>query len=167
MYPTILNIKPTVDIKYLTNINLNLTSVEEQINEYLTAQDGFEKSFYLSDLVRFVDNLSDVVYTTITYVTTVTVYNEAHKVIRLNGEVTPNSISTVINGHLLEDDGATHLTWNSMTVGSINYTTGFITLDQDFGVSEYEFGFTYADTSNIVLEREMFMKHNNITLGIL
>jgi hypothetical protein len=167
MYPTILNIKPTVNIKYLSNIDLDLTSVEDQINAYLTARDGFEKSFYLSDLIRFVDNLSDVVYTTVTYATTVSVYNEDHKVIRLNGEITPNSISGTINGHLLVDDGATHLTWNSTTVGSVNYSTGFITLDQDFGVSEYEFGFTYVDTSNISLEREMFMKHNNITLGIL
>lgn len=167
MYPSIVNIIPTINIKYLSNLDLDLVGIESQINTYLTATDGFEKSFYLSDLIRFVDNLSDVVYCTITYTTSVTVYNETHKVIRLGQAVDASSISGTINGHAITDDGIGGLDWNSISVGTINYTTGFITLDQDFGVTSYDIVFDFTDQSNLTFEKEMFLKHNNITLNIL
>lgn len=167
MYPSIVNVTPTVSISYESTLDLDLTSVEDQINEYLAAKDGFGKSFYLSDLVRFVDDLSDVVYTTVTYATSVTVYNETHKVVRLGNAVTPSSIGGMINGFAISDDGAGNLTWNATGVGIINYSTGFITLDQDFGVSSYDITFTYADQSNLSFEKETFLKHGDITLNIL
>lgn len=167
MHPSIINIIPTVNINYESNLDLDLNSIENEINEYNTSKDGFEKNFYLSDLIRFVDNLSDVVYTTITYTTSVTVYNETHKVIRLDNAVEANSIGGTINGFAISDDGAGNLEWNSITVGEINYSTGFITLDQDFGVTTYDITFTYSDQSNLSFDRETFLKHNDITLNTL
>ena len=167
MYPSIINLTPTVNIKYESTLDLDLTSIEDQINTYLLSNNGFSKTFYLSDLIRFVDDLSDVVYTTITYSTSVTVQNETHKVVRLGNAVSPSSIGGVINGFAISDDGAGNLEWNATTVGSINYSTGFITLDQDFGVTEYDITFTYADTSNLSFDRETFLKHGDITLNTL
>ena len=167
MYPSVINLTPTVDIKYASTLDLDLTSVEDQINEHLAENNGFGKTFYLSEIVGFVDDLSDVVYTTVDYATTVSVVNETHKVVRLGNAVTAGSITGTVNGHAISDDGAGNIEWNSTTVGNINYATGFVTLDQDFGVTTYEFGFTYADKSNLAFDRETFLKHGDITLGIL
>ena len=167
MHPTFINIKPTVSIKYNSVLDLNLTSIEEQINEFLQDNDGYEKNFYLSDVIRFVDNLNDIVYCTVDYDTSITVYNEAHKVIRLMHAVVPGSVTGTVGGFTLEDNGIGGMTWDSVLIGDINYSTGFITLDQDFGVESYELDFEYVNKNALNFDRESFLKHNNITLTIL
>lgn len=165
--PVFLNIKPIVNIKYKSNINLDLVSMENQINEYLTNNNGFNKEFYLSDLIRFVDSLDYVVYTVCTFSTSVTVKNDEFRAIRLNGEIVPNSINSFINGYALTDNGLGYLYHNSVNVGTINYDTGFIIINNDFGVDTYEISFEYVDNSNITCIKETFLKNNSVTLNIL
>ena len=166
MHPTFINIMSNVTVRYNSVLDLNLTSIETQINDFLKSNDGYKKHFYLSDVVRFVDNLQDIVYCVVDYSTSVTVYNEYHKVIRLQHSVVPGSINGIINSHNITDNGSV-LRWNSIDVGEINYATGFITLNHDFGVESYNFNFEYVNKNALTFEKETFLKHSNITFNTI
>jgi len=172
LHPVFFNISPTVNVSYQSLVGIT-EDIEDLTNVYLDTLEGYNKSFYLSDLIGFVDDLQTVVYTYITYTTNVTVRHSAddYNVIRLNSAVDTSSISGTINGNAISDDGAGNIEWNSGTVGSINYTTGFIVLDTSFGgLSEgdtYDIGFDLTDQTNITLEKESYLKFNDITLNLV
>jgi len=165
--PTFIKIVPTVNIKYQSNVTIDTVSIESSINTFLQDNNGFDKVFYLSDLIRFIDALNDVIYTTVSLTTSCLIKNESHKVVRLNGAITASSISGVIDSLTLTDDGAGNLVHNSITVGSVNYVTGFLTIDGTFTDSTYTLNFIYSDISNITTEKESFLKHENIIINSL
>ena len=165
--PTFITVAPTVNIKYQSLVGVT-EDIETLTNTYLSSLKGYNKSFYLSDLIRFVDALETVIYTSITYTTYCVVRHEDYKIIRLNGEITPSSISGTINSKAITDDGEGNLSWNEGTVGSINYTTGFIILDTTFGGlssgTPYDISFSYTDKSHISVIRESFLNFDGIIL---
>lgn len=167
LHPVFINIKPVINIKYDSVLDLDLTSIEDQINTFLQSNDGFKKNFYLSDVVRYVDSLNDIIYCIVDYDTSVTVYNETHKVIRLMHEIVPGTVTGTVGGFTLEDDGLGGMEWDGSNVGDINYSTGFITLDQDFGVTSYELDFEYVNQNALNFEKESFLKHADITLNTI
>jgi len=167
MYPTFLNIYPTVNIKYASNVDLDVNSIETSINDFLTDNDGFGKTFYLSDLIRFIDALSDVVYTTVSLLTSFTAKSEDHKVIRLNGAIVPSSVSGTVDGLTMTDDGAGNIVWDGGNIGTINTDTGYITIDHTFVDETYEIYFEYVDISNIPTEKELFLRHQSINLSAI
>lgn len=171
MDPVFVNIVPTVNIKYNTVISLDLTAIETEINEYLETLNGFNKTFYLSEIISYIQDLNNVTYTYITYTSSVTVKHESHKVIRLNNAVVAGSLSGTINGAAISDSGTGIVIWNGSNIGSINNTTGFITLDTTFSGlaegTEYSFNFVYSDLQTFSLIKESFLKFSTITLNTL
>jgi len=165
--PTFIKIVSTVNVKYQSNVTIDTASIESSINTFLQNNNGFDKVFYLSDLIRFIDALDDIVYTTVSLTSSCLVKNESHKVVRLNGAITASSISGVIDGLTITDDGAGNLVHNSINVGTINYTTGFLTIDGTFTDNVYTLNFEYVDTSNITVEKESFLQHEDIIINSL
>jgi len=168
MHPTFINMNLNVNIKYESVLDLNLDSIESRINTYLKSNDGYKKSFYLSDVIGYIDGIKDVIYCTVDFTNSVTVYNEVHKVIRLNNVIKPNSISGVISGLNLIDDGNGNILYDGSNIGLVNYQTGFITLDYNFaGISTYEFDFEFDTKDALFFDKESFLRFNNINFNTL
>ena len=137
----------------------------------MTANNGFEKTFNKSNLLAYADGLQDIVYTDLSYTTSVLIYDELYKQIRFWGAVTPGSISGMVNGYAISDDGFGNITWNAGNVGTINYATGYMKLNNNFGftpgVNTYKINFQYVDDLSITLARDSFLYHNPVTLEVL
>jgi len=173
LQPQIVHILPTVNIKHESVLNLDTVAIAEQIDTWLNDNlEGFNKVFHLSNFIKFVDSIDEVIETSITYSTHVTVKDSGYVAVRLWNEVVPSSISGMVNGFLLTDDGAGGLWWNGNLVGSISYTGdpllgqtgGYMIINQDdyvsFGLpadSTYDLNFEYADTRTVELNRETFL----------
>lgn len=167
--PVFIQITPTINIKYGTKVGFNITDVETQINTHLATLNSYDTSFYLSNLINYVDDIDNITYNYITYTTRFKAKHQDHKVIRLNNAITAGSITGTINGFTMTDDGAGVLNWNGNPVGSVDYTDGFIVLDSTFGglttSSTYTIQFTYSDIQKITLEKESFLYFNSIILN--
>jgi len=170
--PTFVNVTPTVNVAYQNLVGVNV-DVETTINTYLDTLQGFNKTFYLQALNSYIQELANVEYHTTTYTTSYTARHEDYKVVRLNGAIDANSIASTatINGFTLADDGAGNMTWNSGTVGSVNYTTGFIIIDDSLGGlaegTAYEVDFDYTDQNTFSLEKESYLMFEDITYNLL
>lgn len=169
IYPNIIQIEPTININYDAVLDFSLNDIEDNVNDFLELNNGFEKSFYLSDLIRYVDNLDNIKYVTISYDSTIKVKDELIKIIRFGGEISPNSILGEIDGFNLTDDGSGNIIYRSVIIGSINYTTGFCRIDYNFGssVDDYTLNFEYTDIQKIILEKEQFLFHKPIILNTI
>jgi hypothetical protein len=180
LQPQIVHIAPTVNITHESILNLSTTNIASQIDTYLNTQEGFNKTFHLSNLIKYVDTINEVKDVEITYATRVTVKDESYVAVRLCNPVTPGSVSGMVNGYMLTDDGAGKLMWNSQQVGTITYTAdtavgktgGYMIINQDdfvsFGLSAgstYDLNFTYANTRTVELNRETFTKFDPIVLN--
>lgn len=167
--PVFVQLTPTINISYGTLVGFDITDVEDQINDYLATLNSYDTSFYLSNLINYVDDIDNIVYTYITYTTSFKAKHEDYKVIRLNNAVTAGSVTGTVNGFTMTDDGAGTLNWNGNPVGTIEYTDGFIVLDTTFGglttSDTYEIQFTYDDIQKITLDRESFLYFKPITLN--
>jgi len=170
--PVFVNVTPTVNVSYQNLVGVSI-DVETTINTYLETLQGFDKTFYLSEINAYVQGIENVEYLTSSYTTTYTVRHEDYKVIRLNGAITASSISSTatVNGYSITDDGAGNMKWNSTTVGSVNYTTGFIIMDDSLGSfaegTSYEVNFTYTDLNTFTLEKESYLMFEDITYTLL
>jgi hypothetical protein len=171
LQPSLIQITPTVQISYSSVLNFDLAEVEASINTWMTANNGFEKTFNKSNLLAYVDGLQDIVYTDLSYTTSVKVYDELYKQIRFWGAVIPGTISGMVNGYAISDDGFSNITWNAGNVGTINYATGYMKLNNNFGftpgVNTYEMNFQYVDDLSITLERDSFLYHKPIALEVI
>ena len=181
LQPQIVHILPTVDIRHESVLNLDTDEIASQINTWLnTNLEGFNKTFHLSNLIQYVDSINEVIETSITYTSRVTVKDAGYVAVRLWNEIVPGSISGTVNGFPLTDDGAGILNWNGVQVGTVSYvgnaldsrTGGFLIINQDdyvsFGLpadSTYDLNFTYADTRTVELNRETFMLFDEIILN--
>ena len=181
LQPQIVHISPTVNITHESILNLSTTEIAEQIDTYLNDNlEGFNKVFHLSNLINFVDSIDEVLDTSISFTSRVTVKDTGYVAIRLWNPVVPGSVSGIINGFTLTDNGLGVLYWNSQIVGSISYigdaltgqTGGYMIINQDdyisFGLaadSTFDLNFTYASTRTIELNRESFMKFDPIVLN--
>lgn len=181
LQPQIVHILPTVNITHESVLNLDTGDIADQINTWLnTYEEGFNKVFHLSNLIKFVDSINEVVDTSITYTTRVTVKDTGYVAVRLWNEVVPGSISGLVNGFLLTDNGAGVLYWNGNIVGSISYTGdplnnltgGYMIINQDdnvsFGLpadSTYDLDFEYQSDRTVELNRETFMLFDPIILN--
>jgi len=181
LQPQIVHILPTVNITHESVLNLDTDDIADQINTWLnTNLEGFNKVFHLSNLVKFVDSINEVVDTSITFTTRVTVKDTGYVAVRLFNNVVPGSISGLVNGNLLTDNGAGVLYWDGNIVGSISYTGdplnniagGFMIINQDdyvsFGLpadSTYDLDFEYASDRTVELNRETFMLFDPIILN--
>lgn len=166
LHPSIISISPTINISFESKLNLDETDIQNQINTYLDSKDGYKKSFYLSNIIGFINGLENVQYTTVSYTTKVKVKTSNPRVIRLYGEVTEGSLSATIDSLPLTDSSG-DIIHNSLTIGSINYSTGFIRIDSTFTDTEYEITFEYVDKEKIILDRESFLKIDDIVLNSL
>jgi len=170
--PTFITVKPTVNVEYQALVGVSV-DIETTINTYLNTLQGFNNTFYLQELNAYIQELANVEYHTTTYTTSYTARHEDYKVVRLNGAIDANSIASpaTINGFTLADDGAGNMTWNSGTVGSVNYTTGFIIIDSSLGGlaegTAYEVDFDYADQNTFSLEKESYLMFEDIIYNLL
>lgn len=181
LQPQLVHFLPTINIKHESVLNLDTVAIAEQIDTWLNDNlEGFNKTFHLSNLVKFVDSIDEVIETSITYTTRVTVKDTGYVAVRLWNEIVPGSISGLVNGFLLTDDGLGVLWWNGNIVGSISYTGdpllgqtgGYMIINQDdyvsFGLpadSTYNLDFEYADNRTVELNRESFMLFDPIILN--
>ena len=181
LQPQIVHFAPTVNIKHESVLNLDTEDIADQIDEYLDDNlEGFNKTFHLSNLIKFVDDLDEVVETSITYTSRVTVKDSGYVAVRLWNPIVPGSISGTVGGFALTDDGAGKLMWNAQQVGTVSYignaldsrTGGYLIINQDdyvsFGLaadSTYDLSFTYADLRSVELNRESFMLFDDIILN--
>jgi hypothetical protein len=164
---------PTVGITHESVLNLSTEDIAEQINTYLDDNlEGFNKTFHLSNLIKFVDSIDEVVDTTITFTSKVTVKDSGYVAIRLGAAVDAGSVSGLVNGNMLTDNSAGILYWDGNIVGSITYATGHMIINQDdntsFGLdadSSYDLDFTYTSDRTVELNRETFMKFDSIILN--
>ena len=161
----IYTIKPTVSIKTNPSLSFSQTEFETTINTYLTNLEGFNKEFYKSKLTKLINEQSSIVYSDVSFTYTIKVLNEAHKAIRIGTPVTSNTVNATISGKTFEDDGAGNIEYDSSVVGTINYTTGFITLNSLISaLGEYEFSFGLnSDLSNVAI-RESIFKFDDIVV---
>lgn len=175
IHPQIVKILPTVDVKFKSVLNLDADGIKAQIDDHLDEQEGFNKNFHLSNLINFVDDIPEVIETAIDYASKVTVKYPINTVdpeenflsVRLWNAVVENSITADLGSYQMVDSPQGVgipglLIWNAQTVGTINYETGWITLDYDFGVELpldgiFDINFTYADKRTIQLNRESFL----------
>jgi hypothetical protein len=184
LQPQIVHILPTVNIKHESVLNLDTDAISDQIDTWLNDNlEGFNKTFHLSNLVKFVDSINEVIETSITYTTRVTVKDTGYVAVRLWNEIVPGSISGLVNGFMLTDDGVGGLWWNGTQVGTVTYappptpqsavqTGGFMIINQDdtvsFGLpanSTYDLDFEYAGVRTVELNRESFMRFDPIILN--
>jgi hypothetical protein len=173
LQPQIVHFSPTVNITHESVLNLNTEDIAEQIDTYLDDNlEGFNKTFHLSNLIKFVDSIDEVVDTTITFASRVTVKDSGYVAIRLGAAVDPLSVTGLVNGNMLTDNGSGLLFWDGDEIGSITYTTGHMIINQDdnvsFGLaadSTYDLDFTYTSDRTVELNRETFMKFDSIILN--
>jgi hypothetical protein len=180
LQPQIIHISPTVNVTHGSILNLSTESIANQIDTYLnTYQEGFNKVFHLSNLIKYVDAINEVIDTSITFTSRVTVKDAGYVAVRLWNEIVPGSVSGLINGSMLTDSAGV-LLWDGNIVGSISYTGdvlsgrtgGHLIINQDdnvsFGLaadSTYDLNFTYASNRTVELNRESFMKFDPIVLN--
>jgi hypothetical protein len=181
LQPQIIHISPTINITHESILDFSTETIASQIDTYLnTYQEGFNKVFHLSNLIKYVDAINEVIDTSITFTSRVTVKDAGYVAVRLWNEIVPGSVSGLVNGNLLTDNGAGVLYWNSQIVGSISYTGDVLTgqtggcliINQDdyvsFGLaadSTYDLNFTYASSRTVELNRESFMLFDPIVLN--
>jgi hypothetical protein len=171
LHPSLIQITPSVQISYSSVLNFDLAEVEASINTWMTANNGFEKTFNKSNLLAYVDGLQDIEYTDLSYMTSVKIYDELYKQVRFGAAVTAGSISGMVNGYAISDDGFGNIRWNAGNVGTINYATGYMKLNNNFGftpgVNTYEMNFQYVDDLSITLERDSFLYHKPVALEVI
>ena len=184
LQPQILHILPTVNIKHESVLNLDTVAIANQIDSWLNDNlEGFNKTFHLSNFIKFVDSIDEVIETSITYITHVTVKDIGYVAVRLWNPVVPGSVNGLVNGFALTDDGVGGLWWNGSQVGTISYappptplsasqTGGFMIINQDDTVSfglpagaTYDIDFEYANIRTVELNRETFMRFDPTILN--
>lgn len=153
--PNILTYDTVVSINTNPSLTFSQSEFETEVNNYLTDLEGFNQQFKKSNLTQFIDDQSSIVYSDVSYTASVTVNNETHKVIRIGSAVT--SMTGTVDGKLLTDNGSGIVRYDSIDVGTINYTTGFITLDSAISsLPTYEF--------DVVLTSDLFSQSINETI---
>jgi hypothetical protein len=173
LQPQIVHFSPTVNITHESVLNLSTENIASQIDTYLDDNlEGFNKTFHLSNLIKFVDAIDEVVDTSITFTSRVTVKDSGYVAIRLGAAIDAGSVSGLVNGNMLTDDSAGVLYWDGNIVGSVSYNTGHMIINQDdytsFGLSAdstYDLNFTYSSSRTVELNRETFMKFDSIVLN--
>lgn len=145
LHPNIYTITPTISIKVNPSLTFSLTNFENLVNEYLDTLEGYNQEFYKSKLTKFVDEQTAIIYSNVSYTTKIKCKNESYKVIRIGSGITPSSINGTINGLSFVDNGTGTLRYNSIDVGTVNYTTGFMIITSQLSIlDDYEFSFTLA-----------------------
>jgi hypothetical protein len=181
LQPQIVHISPTVNITHESILKLSTTDIAEQIDTYLNDNlEGFNKVFHLSNLIKFVDSINEVIDTSITFTSRVTIKDAGYVAIRLCNEVVPGSVHGIVNGSIFIDNGGGDLYWNNQIVGLISYTGdvltgqtgGYMIINQNdfvsFGLpadATYDLNFTYANIRTVELNRESFLKFDPIILN--
>lgn len=159
-------IQPTINIKFKSVLDIDTIDIQNQINTYLDTNEGFEKTFYKSDIIRFVDTIDVVEHNYISYTTLAIFKNENPKVIRVNQAIVPGSITSTIDGLPLTDVAGV-LYHNGSSCGTVNYITGWVALTKTFTQSQIIMFFEYVDKEKISLERENYLYHYDVILNIL
>lgn len=186
LQPQIVHILPTVNIKHESVLNLDTVAIANQIDTWLNDNlEGFNKTFHLSNLIKFVDSIDEVIETSISFTSRVTVKDHPYVAVRLWNPVVPGSINGTVAGEPLVDDGAGNILWGTVPqiVGSITYTPpptpqsaaqtgGFMIINQEdyvsFGLpanSTYDINFEYQSQRTVELNRESFMLFDPIILN--
>jgi len=143
LHPNVYTITPTISIKTNPSLTFSQTDFKGVIDDYLDTLEGFNKSFYKSKLTKLVNEQNSIIYSDFSYTTTMRVKNENYKVIRLGSEITPSTILGTIDGLTFNDNGTGILRYDSVNVGTVNYTTGFMIITSALSIlPEYEFSFT-------------------------
>lgn len=166
IHSSIVTISPTINISFKSVLDINASEVETQINEYLDNNEGYSKIFYKSDLIRFVNTIDEVEHADISFATKISAKAANPKVIRVNGEIVPGTITATIDSLPLTDVGGV-LYHDSGICGTVSYLSGWIRLTKDFTDTEHEITFEYSYKEKISLERENFLHHEDIILNIL
>lgn len=157
----------TVSIKTNSSLTFSQSDFENTINSYLTNLEGFEKDFYKSKLTKLIDEQGSIVYSDVSFTTSIQAKNESYKTIRIGSAVTPGSVYGLVSGQPLVDNGAGIIRYGTIPVdvGTINYTTGFITLTSQISILPvYEFNFQLASDLSASAIRESIFNFSNIVL---
>ena len=172
--PVFFYITPVVNLKWssIAGVSENPSTI---INTYLSGLKGYNSAFYLSELVSTVSAMKSVVYNEVEYTTHCVVRHTDYKVIRLNNWIAEESLTGTINGHELTSgtavDNIGDITWDSTVVGTIDYATGFITLETTFdGLTSddtYILNFELHDMSHVTVAKETFLRFNDVTVNYI
>lgn len=168
LQPNVYRISPSVTVGLNPSLTFSQSEFQQTIDSYLDTLEAFDSTFYKSQLTGLINDQDGVLYSDLSYTTEMVVKNESYKVIRIGNEVNPNSISGLVSGLVFDDDGAGNIRYDGVNVGTINYTTGFIILNQAISiVDEFEFSFTL--TSDLIAKaiRESIFDINNIFINFV
>ena len=164
IHPGTVRISPTINISFKNVLDINISDIENQINEYLVTKEGFNKNFLLSDLIAYVNSIDDVEYNFVSITTSILSVLSNPKSIRVNGIIIEGSINATIDGHSLSDSGGI-LYHDGSPCGTVNYDTGWIYLTTSFTDIGTRVYFEYVDKEKIALERENFLRYDEIILN--
>lgn len=168
LQPNIYTITPSVTVGINPSLTFSQTDFQTTIDEYLDTFETFNSKFYKSKLTEIINEQDGVLYSDLSYTTKITVKNEDYKVIRIGNEVEVSSISGTVDGLTFDDDGAGNIRYDGSNVGTINYTTGFITLTQAISaLDEYEFSFTLTSDLIATATRESIFSIPNIDINFV
>lgn len=169
MQPNILTITPTINIKTSPDVSFSLMSFSSIINEYLNTFENFNTAFYKTKLIKKIEEQNSILYTDVSFSTKVIVRNDdTNKIIRLGNAITPSSITGTIDGLAFVDNGSGIVRYNNINVGTVNYSTGCITLTSQLSIlPEYEFNFTPSSTLYFNSTRETCFKFEDCVVVTL
>ena len=167
VHPNVVKITPTANIFYKSVLGLDEATIQTSLAKYLDTIRGFKKEYKHSNFEAYINNLDDVDYVELTYTTKVKIKNNTHNAIRLGNAVVPNSFTGMINGNALLSDAAGIITYNSIAIGTIDYTTGFVVIEHDFGIADYEVNFEYVDIQYFILDKESMLDYETPILVTL
>jgi hypothetical protein len=163
--PNIMTITPTINIAVSPSLSFSQSTFESNINAYLDDYETFNTSFYKAKLTKRVNEENAILYSFETFTTTITAKNESYKVIRIGSEIVAGSINGTVDSLTLDDDGSGNIRYNSVNVGTVNYTTGFIIISSALStVDDYTFSFTLNSDEYINATRETILNFEDITV---
>lgn len=170
IYPNIVTINPDLKIHKKDIFGVSESDIRQDVVTYLEGFKGADQRFNKSNFLRAVDGITGVDYSDVNFTLSCEVYHEDYKIIRLNNAVTTGSISGTVNGYTLDDDGLGNIRFNGGNVGTINYDTGFITIDLVTNPNAlfipdadnlYSFSFEYQNQYTFNFERETLLNYDN------
>jgi hypothetical protein len=166
--PSMLYIVPDIRIKFTDTFDIDLAAMKTDINtNFFADRTGFNTSFNLSNLIAYVDSLPKVERVTVNYNTYLKVKNSAYSVARIWNRIVPGSISAATPGGDMTDDGLGNLVWNTTNIGTVNYISGQMIIEKDFGVTSYDVSFTLYDTASALVSRETYLNFDDYNIIVL
>lgn len=166
--PVILKIEPDIDIKLAVKTQTDISEIRSTINTYLKTLEGFKKTYQRSNIVAFIDNVSEIDYIVFDLSYILSINYTGVGFFRSFNEIAPGSIITTFNGKPFIDDAGI-LRYDGNQIGTVDYTGGII----DFTVDESElYGIldipiNFVNENQLVFQREVFLFFEDIILDIL